>query len=238
MQTARYYQTATLLNNGQVLVTGGAGANGAAMASAELFNPATGTFSSTGTMISARMRHTATLLANGMVLVAGGMGANSKDLDTAELYDPTAKTFTTVAGIMTVTRIDQTATLFLAGPDTGKVLLAGGFDDSSNARNTAELFDPTSKSFTATTSMISAHTYHTATLLNDGTVLLAGGMDSSGVTTAVVELFDPTSGNFSTTGSLVAAREFHTSTLLTDGRVLVTGGANVSGPLASAELYK
>jgi hypothetical protein len=228
MQTARYNQTATLLNNGQVLVTGGAGADGAALASAELFNPATGAFSPTGAMNSARSGHTATLLT----------GANSKNLDTAELYDPAAGTFTTVVGIMTVTRVKQTATLFIAAPDAGKVLLAGGFDDSGNPRNTAELFDPTSKSFTATTNMSSAHAVHTATLLNDGTVLLTGGMDSAGGATAVVELFDPTSGNFSTTGSLVAARDYHTSTLLNDGRVLVTGGANVSGALASAELYK
>lgn len=237
MQTARYDQTATLLNNGQVLVTGGVD-NGVALASAELFNPSTGTFSPTGAMNSARLHHTATLLANGMVLVAGGILAKSKALDTAELYDPTAGTFTTVVGIMTVTRFNQTATLFVTGPDTGKVLLAGGFDDGGNARNTAELFDPASKSFTATTNMLSAHADHTAILLKDGTVLMTGGMDASGAATAVVELFDPTPGNFSATGSLVAARESHTSTLLTDGRVLVTGGNNVSGALASVELYK
>jgi hypothetical protein len=237
MQTARNSQTATLLNNGQVLVAGGSGTDGAALGSAELFNPANGTFSPTGAMNSARSGHTATLLKNGMVLLAGGI--NTKGLDTAEIYDPAAKTFTTVVGIMTETRANHTATLFLTGPDSGRVLLAGGGDDAAvNASNTAELFDPTAKSFTATTNMVSAHAMHTAALLNDGTVLLAGGMDSSGVATAVVELFDPTSGNFSATGSLVAARESHTSTLLTDGRVLVTGGNNVSGALASAELYK
>ena len=239
MQTARYDQTATLLNNGKVLVTGGVDANGMALASAELFNPSTGTFSPTGAMNSARLHHTATLLANGMVLVAGGILVRSKGLDTAELYDPTAGTFTTVAGIMTVTRFNHTATLFVTGPDAGKVLLAGGFDDSGVSRNTAELFDPTSKSFTATTNMGTAHAVHTATLLNDGTVLLAGGTDSSDVATAVAELFDPGSGNFAATGSLVSAREYHTSTLLNDGRVLVTGGANSSsGALSSAELYK
>ena len=237
--TGRYNHTATLLNSGQVLVTGGTGANGNALASAELFDPATGTFSSTGALNSARMLHTATLLANGTVLVAGGIDANSKALDTAEIYDPTAKTFTAVVGIMTVTRVSHTATLFSTGPDAGRVLLAGGGDDASViARNTAELFDPTAKSFTATTNMVSPHVIHTATLLNDGTVLLAGGTDSTDVATAVVELFDPTSGNFSATGSLVSAREFHTSTLLSDGRVLVTGGTNSSGALSSAELYK
>jgi hypothetical protein len=238
MQTARYGQTATLLNNGQVLVTGGVDANGVALASAELFNPSTGTFSPTGAMNSARLHHTATLLANGMVLAAGGILAKSKGLDTAELYDPTAGSFTTVVGIMSVTRFNQTATLFVTGPDAGKVLLAGGFDDSGNARNTAELFDPASKNFTATTNMISAHADHTAILLKDGTVLLTGGMDASGAATAVVELFDPNSGKFSATGTLVAAREFHTSTLLNDGLVLVTGGTNSSGALSSAELYK
>ena len=107
-------------------MTGGIDANGMALASAELFNPSTGTFSPTGTMNSARLHHTATLLPNGMVLVAGGILVKSKGLDTAELYDPTAGTFTTVVGIMTVTRFNHTATLFVTGPDAGKCFWQAG----------------------------------------------------------------------------------------------------------------
>jgi galactose oxidase-like protein len=87
MQTARFGYTATLRSNGNVLVTGGVGITGTALASAEIFDPTKGTFTTTASMQTTRRGHTATLLANGMVLVAGGFDANSKALDTAELYD-------------------------------------------------------------------------------------------------------------------------------------------------------
>lgn len=237
MIAARYGHTATLLNDGTVLILGGADATGTALASAEIFDPTNGTFTPTGNMQTARQAHTATLLSNGMVLVTGGIDANSKHLDTAELYDPTAKTFSLAAGTMTVTRANHTATLLTAGNDAGKVLLAGGADDNGVARNTAELFDPTAQSFTATSTMVSAHASHTATLLNDGTVLIVGGADATGNAVSVAELFDPASDDFSTTGSLVTAREQHTATLTANGRVLVTGGSKAGSAIASGEVY-
>jgi len=118
MGQARSNHAATLLNTGKVLVAGGVGPFCAGCNSgmtAELFDPATGTWSPTGSMSIFRSQHTATLLSNGKVLVAGGNGA------TAEVYDPATGTFSP-SGSMTTTRANHTATLL---PD-GRVLVSGG----------------------------------------------------------------------------------------------------------------
>src|SRR5437763_17023031 len=71
LKTARFHHTATLLPDGRVLVVGGEQAH-TPLASAELYDPATGTWSATGSLNTARDSHTATLLPSGKVLVAGG----------------------------------------------------------------------------------------------------------------------------------------------------------------------
>jgi hypothetical protein len=243
MITARYGHTATPLGTtGQVLITGGADATGTALASAEIFDPSTGKFTATaGSMQAARKGHTATLLANGMILVTGGIDAAGSHLASAEIFDPGMGRFTAAKGSMTVTRASHTATLIGGNrTNSGKVLVVGGVDDTGKARNTAELFDPVSQNFTATSPMVAAHANHTATLLNDGTtVLLAGGLDAGGSASPVVEIFDPASGgSFIATGRLVTAREEHTATLLANGHVLATGGSNGSSTLASVEVYQ
>ena len=119
MSVARSRHTATLLNNGKVLVAGGGGGS-SCFASAELYDPATGTWSTTGSMNVARSGHTATLLNNGKVLVAGGTGG-SLPFASAELYDPATGTWSTT-GSMNVSRGHHTATLL----NNGKVLVAGG----------------------------------------------------------------------------------------------------------------
>ena len=86
LNTARGYHTATLLNNGKVLIAGGVDSTNSVSASAELYDPAAGTFSTTGSLNAAREYHTATLLNNGKVLIAGGF--NGSVLASAELYDP------------------------------------------------------------------------------------------------------------------------------------------------------
>jgi len=88
----RASHTATLLSNGTVLITGSTDLAGDTLASAELSDPSTGSFTPTGSMGTARTRHTATLLPSGEVLVAGGAAGGVGD--SAELYDPAAGTFT------------------------------------------------------------------------------------------------------------------------------------------------
>src|SRR5208282_5972097 len=143
LNNARYYHTATLLNNGMVLMAGGVGSGGY-VARAELYNPATGTFTPTGSLNIPRAWHTATLLNNGTVLMAGGYGS-SGPLTSAELYHP-ATGSSTATGSLNTARFNHTATLL----NNGTVLMAGGADSAGNFSSSAELYDPNSGAFTLT----------------------------------------------------------------------------------------
>jgi len=227
MSVTRVFHTATLLNNGKVLVTGGHDA------SAELYDPTsgTGTFAATGSMSVGRNSHTATLLTNGKVLIAGGQAASGA-LATAELYDPTGGTFT-ATGSMAAARTSHTATLL----GNGKVLIAGGSNSAGAALATAELYDPATGSFTATTlGMLSPRTFHTATLLSNGNVLVTGGM-ANGVSLSSAEVYDVGTGTFTATGPMMTARDSHIAIRFANGTVLVAGGTFSSNGAFTAELY-
>jgi galactose oxidase-like protein len=334
MTMARAGHSATLLPDGTVLIAGGDGpllGGVPAGRSAELYDPATGTFAPTGNMIDPRYFHTATLLPNGKVLIAGGsqdttaelydpstrefsltgrMGAQQRwvlatllgngkvlvagDVD-AELYDPATATFVpaapyaassrgstatlladgrvlfvgdepaqlydsvsnsfSIAGLLASAGLpgvdQQTATLL----NNGKVLIAGGSNDEvapAGRVAAAELYDPATGAFTATSAMHSPRDAHAAVLLPDGKVLIVGGDTGSfiggGVSVyagslASAELYDSSSGTFAPAGSMNAARTGPQATLLKNGEVLITGGFSYCGigcfhgSLASAELY-
>jgi hypothetical protein len=236
MGIGRYYHAARVLGNGKVLVFGGYDRldppypESGLAASAELYDPATGLWTPTGSMVNRRFAFTATLLRDGRVLVAGGMNPMVGDpMAFAELYDPASGAWMPTANMATPC-LDHAATLL---PD-GKVLVVCGFDAPP------ELFDPASGSWTVTASMIT-HPIQgfTATLLSDGRVLVAGGRVAQ---QASAEVYDPGTETWSATGGMVTPRISHSATLLSDGRVLVTGGNQpgneFDGPaLTSAELY-
>lgn len=241
MTTARASHTATLLSNGEVLIAGGCNTDCTyvALATAELYNPATGTFSATGSMNATRFDgQTATLLPNGKVLVAGGSSTDYvTPVPNAELYDPTTGTFS-ATGSMTAVRYQYTATLL----PSGQVLIAGGCLDNGGSPcqtlASAELYNPATGTFSATGSMAAVRADHTATLLPNGKVLVAGGVDfNSYVSLASAEIYDPTTGSFSATGSMTTGRIYQSAALLANGEFLVAGGAGNSGFLTSAELY-
>ena len=238
MGTARDSHTSTLLPNGKVLVAGGT-STGAPLPSAELYDPATGTFSATGSMGTARFNHIAALLPNGMVLVAGGTDSSNSPLASAELYDPAAGTFS-ATGPMGTVRHNPSATRLL----NGKILISGGRDGRFSGFSifSAELYDPATGTFSATGSMGTARDWHMLTLLSNGKILVSGGSSTDGFGTLLplssAELYDPATGTFSATGSMGTARYNPTATFLTSGKVLVAGGYNLAGGiLQSAEVY-
>jgi hypothetical protein len=236
MGTARMVHTATLLQDGRVLVTGGihlTSSDNSALGDAELYDPASGTFApAAGSMPVPRAGHTATLLNTGRVLVCGGDG--SAGPSPCDLFDPSTGTFQPT-GKMAIDRVDSRAVLLTSG----KVLVLGGVPVTGGMPvGTAEIYDPVSGTFSRTGSMSTGRTLHTATLLNDGRVLVAGGQDPNSRTIATAEIFDPATGKFTPTANMGTPRYFHEATLLGSGKVVVLGGWDaVSNELATAELF-
>jgi hypothetical protein len=177
LATARSTHTATLLADGRVLIVGGAGAweadNGAP--AAELFDPATGSFTAVPMLFGMRAGHTATLLRDGTVLIAGGRKQTTElanPILETERFDPESNTFAN-AGTLRSYRMNHTATLLR----DGRVLLAGGGDGWGEA---TEIYDPAMpESFVPGPPMAEYRSAHTATLLPGGRVLLTGGISSS-----------------------------------------------------------
>ncbi|HET8925758.1 MAG TPA: kelch repeat-containing protein [Candidatus Acidoferrum sp.] len=245
MATARELQAQVTLGNGMVLVAGGEDNSGNALSSAELYSPATGTFSATGNLTASNGRdHPANvLLPNGKVLLAGGRDNVTGSLATAELYDPSVGTFA-ATGSMAQARDLPTGVLL----GNGKVLVSGG-SNTGVILNSAEIYDSTTGLFTPTGAMNQARTGHTMTLLPNGSVLVAGGFVGntvSGFTSlASAEIFDPSANNgvgaFTAIGNMNSARIGATATLLPNGTVLIAGGIAFTGgqtgtALSSAEI--
>jgi N-acetylneuraminic acid mutarotase len=240
MRTGRAEFVAVLLPSGHVLVAGGCTSfdvNGclAVTTAAELYNPATGAWTSTGAMRAARMAMTATALLNGKALIAGGQTAASDALGSSELYNPSTGSFS-LTGRLITPRSGHTATLL----KNGLVLMAGGENVNGVSLLNAELYHSVTGTYMATGNIPSTRQEHTAVLLPTGSVLVAGGNRVTLTTTTVLAscaTYNPTTGTWTAVSSMKSARADHSATLLHNGHVLAAGGDNANGELSSAELF-
>lgn len=255
MPLTRYLHSATELGDHRILVAGGfggpdmTGQSSFTQATAEIYDPASATWSAASDMAFYRYGHTATMLPNGKVLVAGGEGTAVvggcgpnclQKLSSSELYDPVTNTWTTLPD-MHAPRAWATATLL----NNGLVLVAGGvsvYDPTAEnyvPTASADLFDPATNTWSSAASMAAARFEHVASLLPDGRLLVAGGFDPrvGGIQTA--EIYDPATDSWSSAADMSTTRWNHGAIALDDGSVLVVGGAG--GPsfeyLASAERF-
>jgi N-acetylneuraminic acid mutarotase len=239
LQTPRRLHTVTLLADGKVLVTGGISGSAQfpapGLAAAELYDPATGTWATTGSMRTARWGHSAVLV-GGKVLVAGGTTIRSsqsvKAVRSAELFDPATGAWTEVEP-MTDARSGHTAVVL----GNGRVLVAGGSaptgrdDDAELAY--CELYDPTAGTWTPTGALLAPRSRHQATPLSGGTaVLVTGGRAPGGpgdgtfdpFSRATAELYSQDSGGWTAVEDMPGGRAFHRAVPLGTGKVLVIGG--------------
>ncbi len=245
MATPRSSHTATLLQDGTVLVVGGSTRTsyqgGGTTREAERFDPRTGRWSPAGQLATGRDGHTATLLADGRVLVVGGRPDILAYGAPAELYDPATNGWAATGPMVALRGGEHRATLL---PD-GSVLVTGGYTSRTDATSavvpqaTAERYDPAAERWAAVAPLSSPRNAHSATLLLDGTVLVAGGYASfpSGASSppplASTERYDPLRDVWIADAPLTVPRTGHGAAPLPDGRVFVAGGT--AEP--SAELY-
>lgn len=234
--TARQLAAAVLLNDGRVVIMGGSGPVNTTLdplSSAEIYNPATSQWASTGSMTVSRVGHTALLLSTGKILVAGGAAGTSSSPQlhgSAELYEPSTGQWVGTGNFLTP-RAFHTAVLLA----NGRPMIVGGGNFLSTAYGAADTYDLVSGGWTATGSLLTARLSHTTTRLPNGKVLVAGGTGALGVLGSV-EAYDPGTGTWSTLPSLRVPRLNHAAVLLTNGKVLVVGGQG-AGASTSAELF-
>jgi len=179
--------TATTLNDGRVLVVGGVSVSAVYTASAEAFDPVTGSFAAVGNMARSRGYHTATVLPDGKVLIGGGIETNTSAGATyrpnVEIFDPATNTF--APGPVLAFAYDQaTATRLL----DDSILVVGGVS-SAGPQALGQLYDPAGKTFSFAASLSVARYAHTATLLPGGAVLIVGGETGTGPSIVPAEIY-------------------------------------------------
>lgn len=238
MKTARRGHTATVLNNGKILVVGGNdGTN--SLSTAETYDPSTGVWTNTiGPLAFTHRYHTATLLSDGKVLIAGGTVGplGTADAKYTEVYTPSTGLFT-AGPLLPEERQGHTATLL----SNGDILFAGNSIGNGALARTLT-YDGTTFTWAhlastplTTGSLAQARYNHSAVLLSSGKVLVTGGFSLDPRT---AEIYTPSTRTWATAYSMTASRAYHTSTALRNGDVVVIGGYNGTTSLTSMDYYE
>lgn len=178
MSAARFEHTATLLDDGRVLMAGGLGPSGgivSPLASTEIFDPAASIFISSGDLAEGRTNHAASLLDDGRVLVSGGAGGQAGDLSlaSAELFDPGQGGWS-AAPPLSEARTGHTSSLL----DDGRVLVSGGEANSRGTRrslSSAEVLESEGEGWRSAGKMACFRSEQAAVVLDDGSVLVVAG---------------------------------------------------------------
>lgn len=236
LTTARAAHAAILMDDGQVLITGGFQTGGGSHSSVEVFDPSSGTLRTISGLNLPRAGHTATRLPDGKVLIAGGYDGNY--LQSTEIFDPKTGRFSS-GPLMTMPRSEHTATTLA----DGRILIAGGVGTGWTFLAEAEIYDPEAGRFTAVGKMSTPRESHTATLLTDGRILITGGHNDRRAAMTVfasTEVFDPAKKAFEPAGNMTIKRHKHAAVRLADGRVLIVGGSDERdsrGAYSSLEIF-
>ncbi|HEX2273206.1 MAG TPA: kelch repeat-containing protein [Acidimicrobiales bacterium] len=241
LNQARFMHTATLLPDGRVLVAGGFGEpypnpNPSVLDTAEIYDPATGTWTPTGTMNVRRGIHQAALLADGRVLVAGGRTCNGPPpatctnvfrTATAEIYDPATGTWT-LTGSMSGERYNAEAAVLL----DGRVLVPAGFTSTTpNGSNTADLYDPATGTWSRTGNLNQGRSRAGAIRLNDGRVMVMLGFRGPAIPNPTTEIYDPATNRWTFADNIdfPFSRFNFSYGLLPNGKVVLAGGQFFAG---------
>ncbi len=236
------YPAVAVLRNGTVLIAGGSDTSGTAVASADIYSPATNSFGPASPMGTARQFSVATLLPSGKVLVAGGEDAAGAPVASAEIYDPGTDSWSAAANSMSVPRTFPG----VAPLPNGDVLVAGGliggnFNAPSATTASTDIYHPSTNSFSAGPPMATSRALFGITPLADGRVLAAGGFSigtrHGASVTGDNEIYDPRTNTWSEAEPLPAVGAF-TLNLLPNGQALEAGGTiDIHTGLAQAELF-
>jgi len=234
----RFNHTATLFDDGKVLITGGTDDGYRSLKTTEIFLPSTGEWSEGPDMMENRQRHSAEGLPDGRLIIIGGYeggghpslladysGQGNRSFSTTEIFDPDTSTFSIGPSLISGRFWQRSIQL-----RSGDILVIGGLSVEGGALGKCEILDVDEMVWKSASPLNLPRARCTASLLKDGRVLVTGGHDGRTKTPfASCEIYDPARDIWEITTPMNFGRGYHGGALLKDGRYLVSGGFSAPG---------